>query len=84
MSAVDLGPRAAREQSAGLVAEDLDDEALVERFALALWSCLTEPGDGVAGRLVAAVGAAAALRVALGTDRAAPAAADLTPAQLAQ
>lgn len=40
----------------------LDDAALLHRYARAVWSCLVEPGDGDAGRLVAALGATVALR----------------------
>lgn len=38
-----------------------DDEA----YARAVWSVLAEPGDGAAGELIAAHGAAEALRVAV-------------------
>lgn len=40
---------------------DLDDHAAIEVYARVVWACLTEPGDGVAGALVAACGAAEAL-----------------------
>lgn len=44
----------------------LDDPAqLALRHAAAVWSCLTEPGDGIAGTLVDALGAVHALTVAL-------------------
>ena len=39
----------------------LDREAIEERFARSAWSGIAEPGDRVAGMLVGAVGAAAAL-----------------------
>ena len=45
---------------------DADDEAIVERYALIVWSHLTEPGDGAAGRLIRELGAAGALRTAMG------------------
>lgn len=41
--------------------DDLDRRAIAERFARAAWSHLTEPGDGVAGAVVAALGAHDAL-----------------------
>lgn len=41
--------------------EDLRGEALKERFARASWTGIAEPGDRVAGVLIAALGAAAAL-----------------------
>jgi DNA processing protein len=40
---------------------ELDDDAVLEEYARVVWGCLTEPGDGVAGALVAAVGAIDAL-----------------------
>ncbi len=56
-----------RELLAGLVdASVRDDEDLIEdRLARVRWSVMTEPGDSVAGRLVQALGAPAALRLAL-------------------
>jgi DNA processing protein len=44
-----------------IAGEGLDGEALRERFARAAWTGLVEPGDRVAGALIAALGAAAAL-----------------------
>ena len=46
-----------------------DRDAVAERFARATWTCLAEPGDRVAGVLITAVGAEAAL-AALIADRA--------------
>ena len=40
---------------------DLDREAIEERFARAAWSGIAEPGDGIAGEVVGALGAPAAL-----------------------
>ena len=40
---------------------ELDRDAIEERFARATWSCLSEPGDGVAGAIIEAIGAPAAL-----------------------
>ncbi|KAA9111635.1 DNA-protecting protein DprA [Microbacterium rhizomatis] len=53
-------------QLAGLVDPDAlaDDGEAVARHALAVWNALTEPGDGVAGRLIAALGAVDALTAA--------------------
>jgi DNA processing protein len=44
-----------------IAGEGLDGEALRERFARAAWTGIVEPGDRVAGALIAALGAAAAL-----------------------
>lgn len=60
---IDLAPAAVDRRCAGL-ATDLDDRAALD--ARMIWSALVEPGDGVAGRLVRAYGARAALEVALG------------------
>ncbi|MCS0500466.1 DNA-processing protein DprA [Protaetiibacter mangrovi] len=46
-----------------------DRDAVAERFARATWTAIVEPGDGVAGAVVAALGAEAAL-AALLDDRA--------------
>ncbi len=47
-------------------AGDHDRDHLAERFARAAWSVLAEPGDGDAGTLLAALGAAPALDALLG------------------
>lgn len=44
-----------------VTSEDLDRVAIEDRFARATWSGLAEPGDRIAGALVAAVGAPRAL-----------------------
>ncbi len=44
-----------------IAGEELEGEALGERFARAAWTGIAEPGDRVAGALVAALGATAAL-----------------------
>ncbi|GAA1847870.1 DNA-processing protein DprA [Microbacterium koreense] len=56
-----------------------DDAAVTEAFARTVWSCLTEPGDGVAGALVAALGASVALHHAVmsATSRTAPVSSDV-------
>ncbi|GAA1990846.1 DNA-processing protein DprA [Microbacterium pumilum] len=64
MSALELTASAARhELAADARARHLDDRAMVERYAVVVWSHLTEPGDGVAGRLIERIGAVEALRV---------------------
>lgn len=59
-----------RERLAGLVPEDVlgDPDQVDHHHAHAVWSCLAEPGDGVAGALIAELGPVDALRVALGSD----------------
>ena len=56
-----------RERMAGLVSEGVlaEEEALRESHARAVWTCLTEPGDAVAGAAIDALGAADALDLAL-------------------
>ncbi|WP_292832592.1 DNA-processing protein DprA [Microbacterium sp.] len=74
MSDIDLRPSVARAALGALVDVD-DDTAAVTAYARALWSTLTEPGDGVAGALVATFGAVRALEIAVGDSSAeAPAA----------
>ncbi|MBB2974621.1 DNA processing protein [Microbacterium endophyticum] len=46
---------------------DTDIDAL-SRYALASWSCIVEPGDAVAGRLISVVGPVEALRLAQGAQ----------------
>lgn len=67
MTSVDLTPAAARRALATLGFADAADEAVVDRYARVVWSHLIEPGDGVAGRLIAELGAAEALRAAVET-----------------
>lgn len=62
MSRIDLSPDAARAALASLARDGDDDAVVMERHARAVWSCLVEPGDGAAGRIVAAEGAVGALR----------------------
>ncbi|MCR2826848.1 DNA-processing protein DprA [Microbacterium sp. zg.Y909] len=61
-------PDAAREALCGLISAGLDDDAVLDRRARGVWSALCEPGDGDAGVLVAAVGAAEALRLVIVDD----------------
>ena len=74
MSVGDLSPRALRVALSGIVDGGLDDDAVLRRFATVVWNALTEPGDGVAGRLVGVLGPVEALR-ALERGGGAPAAA---------
>jgi DNA processing protein len=63
----DFLPRAhvARAALAPLVRGGLDDDRARGLYATVTWSCLAEPGDAIAGRLVGAAGAEAALREVL-------------------
>ncbi|WP_137844918.1 DNA-processing protein DprA [Microbacterium sp. 2FI] len=45
--------------------EDADDVDVLTRYATAVWSHLTEPGDGAAGRLIAVHGVTGALHAVL-------------------
>lgn len=68
---------------APLMPDAPDQDRARRAIAACAWSAITEPGDGVAGRLIAAVGAESALlEVARGgRDGLAREAAELTPAQ---
>ncbi|MCU1513223.1 MAG: dprA [Microbacteriaceae bacterium] len=44
-----------------IAGDQLDAKAMEDRFARATWSGIAEPGDRVAGRLISAIGAGAAL-----------------------
>ncbi|KQZ84430.1 DNA-binding protein [Microbacterium sp. Root166] len=63
MTRIDLSVTAARRALGSLVSMDESDDAIVARYASAVWSHLVEPGDSAAGRLVAGLGAVQALRV---------------------
>lgn len=65
MTALDLSPGAARRALAPLGLDLTDDEART-RYATVVWCCLTEPGDSVAGRIVAHRGPVAALEAVFG------------------
>jgi len=65
MTVHDLPTPRIRELVARLVDRSTDDEESEEIAAIAAWTCLVEPGDGIAGRLVAELGAATALRLAV-------------------
>jgi len=54
-------PREVRAELAPLVHGELDDDRAWRLYAVHTWSCLIEPGDGVAGRIVSALGPEAAL-----------------------
>ncbi|MDL5350433.1 DNA-processing protein DprA [Microbacterium sp. zg-YB36] len=68
-------PDAARTALQGVVEADLDNDQVADRHARGVWSGICEPGDGDAGLLVAAVGAAGALRLVAADDAPAVAAA---------
>lgn len=61
-----LTPAAARRAMGTIAVADEDADALVDRYATIVWSHLSEPGDSVAGRLVAAHGSREALEIAMG------------------
>ncbi|MFB7891331.1 DNA-processing protein DprA [Microbacterium sp. NPDC056044] len=67
MIGFDLGADAARRAlaPAGL---DMDDHEALERYATAVWCHLIEPGDSVAGRVIAARGPVASLRAVIVGD----------------
>lgn len=78
MNRFDLDADTARRALAPFGVE-YDDEAARERYATAVWCRLIEPGDSVAGRLIAARGAAAALEAMLEDEPA-----ELTARELAE
>jgi DNA processing protein len=78
VTAFDLSAGAARRALAPTGAYDDDDAR--ERYATAVWCQLIEPGDSVAGRLIAARGAAPALEAVL-REGTLP---DVTPRELAE
>lgn len=63
MTRIDLSAPAARSALGPLGNATESDEAVVARYATAVWSHLVEPGDSAAGRLVGSLGAVQALRV---------------------
>jgi len=63
VNGIALTAEGARLALAGLVSAR-SDEAMVTAHARAIWSCLSEPGDGIAGALVAAYGPVRALELA--------------------
>lgn len=67
MIAITPDPDAAR-TALGPLLSARDDAGAVTAYARAVWSTLAEPGDGVAGALVSAFGAADALEIALAAD----------------
>lgn len=64
-----------------MIDDAVDDDAIVVAYARAVWSTLVEPGDGVAGALVAALGPVRAL-AAVTSGSGADAAADARAASL--
>jgi DNA processing protein len=84
MTSIDRTPAAARAALRGLVDDPaLADRGAADRFARVIWSGLTEPGDGVAGRMIAAVGPGAALEVVEAGPRSALAREAATAADIA-
>lgn len=79
MSGFDLSADAAVRALASTRPED-SPEAARERYAIAVWCQLIEPGDSVAGRIIAARGPVAALEAVL----AGGALPDVTPRELAE
>ncbi|MEV5071399.1 DNA-protecting protein DprA [Microbacterium sp. LMI12-1-1.1] len=79
MTAFDLGADAAGRALAPLGVHQSADAAR-ERYATAVWCHLIEPGDSVAGRIVAARGAAPALEAVLAEGTLA----EVTPRELAE
>jgi DNA processing protein len=79
---VQLSPRLLA-LAASLSGRDADEDELEILAALATWSCLVEPGDGIAGRAVRALGPVAALQLLLAPTQDSDAlhAADITRAQ---
>lgn len=73
MSRLTLSSTVARERMAALGAREAghggepydETERSLRAYACVAWSCLVEPGDGGAGRLIAALGPVRALEVAL-------------------
>lgn len=64
MTALDLTPATAR-ALLGPFAGAGDDAAVVDRWATVVWCHLLEPGDSVAGRLIAGLGPSESLRLAV-------------------
>lgn len=84
MTHTDLSVATARAALAGIVDDALGDDDVVVAYVRAQWSCLVEPGDGVAGALIAEVGPVRAFEIAIaehGGEREAEAA-GISPAEL--
>ncbi|MCH6229348.1 DNA-processing protein DprA [Microbacterium sp. CFH 31415] len=65
MTALDLSPATAR-RLLGPFAPAEGDDAVVDRLATVVWCHLLEPGDSVAGQLLAGLGPSESLRLAVG------------------
>ena len=72
------------DRTAALRKVSIDDAAHREASARVVWSCLVEPGDGVAGRLIAARGGVGALEALDADDRDGAAAAGIPPREWAK
>jgi DNA processing protein len=75
---IDLSKSAVERRALGFAEHRTTDADLVDRDARMVWSTLIEPGDGVAGALIATYGARPALELALGEDTPRTAARELT------
>ncbi|WES65228.1 DNA-processing protein DprA [Microbacter sp. GSS18] len=84
MSGLLLSPSEVRAAVQGVRMGALGDDEVTDAYAWAVWSVLAEPGDGVAGRLIGAVGAEAALGVVVRGDRAAPSSAEIDASELSR
>ena len=64
MNVLEPTPEHARRELAGIADPLSEDDDLVVAYARAIWSCLVEPGDRVAGALIATCGPVRALEIA--------------------
>lgn len=71
MTRLALEPAEATRALGALAHADDSDTASVSRYATAVWSHLSEPGDSVAGRLIENLGAAGALTAAIAGEHSA-------------
>lgn len=67
MNILEPTPEHARRELAGIADALSEDDDLVVAYARAVWSCLVEPGDRVAGALIATCGPVRALEIAIAT-----------------
>ena len=67
MNVLEPTPEHARRELAGIADALSEDDDLVVAYARAVWSCLVEPGDRVAGALIATCGPVRALEIAVAT-----------------
>lgn len=79
MTPADLLDPALLDAVAAVAGRNRDPDALAHAAARAAWSTIVEPGDGVAGALIAHLGAPEALRACLEGGTAPPGATDIDP-----